>query len=385
MTHASGDESVRPFTIAISEGELRDLDERLARTRWPEPATVPDWSQGVPIDWLRALVDHWRHRYDWRRCEAALNAHGQFKTTIDGVEIHFLHIRSSNPDALPLLLTHGWPGSILEFMKAIGPLAEPQDHGGDAADAFHLVIPALPGFGFSGKPEAAGWSVGKIAAAWGTLMRRLGYDRWVAQGGDWGSAVTYALGLQEPAGLAAIHTNMPIVMPPPPFGELAPDQAAMMADMAHYQDQESGYSVLQSTRPQTIGYALADSPVGQAAWIAEKFAAWSDSGGDPLSILSADELLDAVMLYWLPNCGASSARLYWESYKAGFFNVKPVQIPCGYSVFPKEIYRAPLSWAKACTPRLIHWNELDKGGHFAALEQPGLFVGEVRDCFRQMR
>ncbi|MFD2578148.1 alpha/beta fold hydrolase [Novosphingobium colocasiae] len=227
--------------------------------------------------------------------------------------------------------------------------------------------------------------MGRIAGVWGKLMKRLGYDRWVAQGGDWGSAVTYALGLQQPEGLIAVHTNMPIVMPPPPFGDLEPDQAKMMEAMDYYQRQEAGYSLQQATRPQTVGYALADSPVGQAAWIVEKFAAWSDCDGDPLNILTADELIDAVMMYWLPNCGASSARLYWESFTGGFVNKKQVQIPCGYSVFPKEIYPAPLSWARQCTPRMIHWNTLDKGGHFAALEQPELFVGEVRQCFRQMR
>ncbi|WP_374414988.1 epoxide hydrolase family protein [Novosphingobium colocasiae] len=378
-------DAIRPFTIAIPDEDLRDLDERLARTRWPARETVADWSQGVPQEWMRALVDHWRHRYDWRRCEAALNALPQFMTAFDGLDIHFLHVRSSNPDAMPLLLTHGWPGSILEFMKSIGPLTQPQAHGGNAADAFHLVIPALPGFGFSGKPDATGWGVGRIAGVWGKLMKRLGYDRWVAQGGDWGSAVTYALGLQQPEGLIAVHTNMPIVMPPPPFGDLEPDQAKMMEAMDYYQRQEAGYSLQQATRPQTVGYALADSPVGQAAWIVEKFAAWSDCDGDPLNILSADELLDAVMMYWLPNCGASSARLYWESFTGGFVNKKQVQIPCGYSVFPKEIYPAPLSWARQCTPRMIHWNTLDKGGHFAALEQPELFVGEVQQCFRQMR
>jgi pimeloyl-ACP methyl ester carboxylesterase len=378
-------DTIRPFEASISDAEIRDLHERLDRIRWPEPETVADWSQGVPVADMRALVDYWRHRYDWRRCEATFNALPQFKTTLDGLDVYFLHIRSSNANALPLILTHGWPGSVLEFLKTIAPLSEPQDFGGDAADAFHLVIPALPGYGFSDKPTGTGWGLERIASNWHLLMRRLGYHEYVAQGGDWGSAVTHTLARQRPDGLKAIHTNLPVVMPPPPYENLNPDEAAMLAAMAHYQRWESGYSTQQMSRPQTLGYGLADSPVSQAAWIFEKLQSWADCAGNPLNIFSYDEILDSIMMYWLPNCGASSARLYWESFEGAFVVNEPVPLPCGYSVFPKEIYKAPRSWAERCTPQLIHWNELEKGGHFAAFEQPELFVEEVRTCFRQIR
>jgi len=374
--------AIAPFKIAIASHEIDDLLTRLARVRWPESETVPDWSQGVPLADMRKLVDYWRDNYDWRRCEAALNGYPQFKTILDGVGIYFLHIRSSNEDALPLILTHGWPGSVLEFLKVIAPLSEPQNFGGKAEEAFHLVIPALPGFGFSDKPEGTGWGLSKIAANWDVLMKRLGYGEYVAQGGDWGAAVTHTLARQKPAGLKAIHTNLPIVMPPPPYENLSAEEGAMLTAMGYYQRWEAGYSTQQMTRPQTLGYSLADSPVGQAAWIFEKFRAWTDCGGDPLNVLTYDELLDNIMMYWLPNCGASSARLYWESFDGAFVVDQPVPLPCGYSVFPKELYKAPRSWAERCTPQLIHWNELDKGGHFAALEQPGLFVEELRTCFK---
>ncbi|EQB10790.1 MULTISPECIES: epoxide hydrolase family protein [Sphingobium] len=385
MTNEAHDAQIMPFKISIPEDEIRDLHERLDRIRWPEPETVADWSQGVPIADMRALVDYWRHHYDWRRCEKTFNALPQFKTTLDGLDIYFLHIRSSNADALPLILTHGWPGSVLEFLKTIGPLSEPQDFGGDAADAFHLVIPALPGYGFSDKPTGTGWGLERIASNWHLLMQRLGYHEYVAQGGDWGSAVTHTLARQKPDGLKAIHTNLPVVMPPPPYENLNAEEAAMLAAMGHYQRWESGYSTQQMSRPQTLGYGLADSPVGQAAWIFEKLQSWADCAGNPLNIFSYDEILDSIMMYWLPNCGASSARLYWESFDGAFVVNEPVAVPCGYSVFPKEIYKAPRSWAERCTPQLIHWNELEKGGHFAAFEQPELFVEEVRICFRQIR
>lgn len=378
-------DAIQPIEISISDAELRDLHERLDRVRWPEPETVADWSQGVPTADMRALVDYWRHHYDWRRCEARFNSLPQFKTRLDGLDIYFLHIRSSNADAMPLILTHGWPGSVLEFLKAIGPLSEPQKFGGDAADAFHLVIPALPGYGFSDKPNGTGWGLERIASNWNLLMQRLGYQEYVAQGGDWGSAVTHTLARQKPVGLKAIHTNLPIVMPPPPYDDLSAGEAAMLEAMGCYQRWESGYSMQQMSRPQTLGYGLADSPVGQAAWIFEKLRSWSDCAGNPLNIFSYDEILDSIMMYWLPNCGASSARLYWESFEGAFVVNEPVPLPCGYSVFPKEIYKAPRSWAERCTPQLIHWNELEKGGHFAAFEQPELFVEEVRTCFRQIR
>ena len=377
-------DAIRPFTIDIAEEQLEDLRWRLDLTRWPEAETVQDWSQGVPLAEARKLVDHWRNRYDWRRCEAALNRYPQFLTEIDGLDIHFLHVRSPNPDALPLILTHGWPGSVIEFMKCIGPLSDPAAHGGNPADAFHLVIPSLPGYGFSGKPKETGWKVQRIARAWHTLMTRLGYDRYVAQGGDWGAAVTTAMGMQRPEGLAAIHVNMPIVLPDGPYDDASPAELAMLEAMTYYARWDGGYSDQQASRPQTLGYGLADSPAGQAAWIYEKFWSWTDCSGDPLNALSYDEMLDNIMLYWLPNTGTSSARLYWESFHGGF-GAAELHIPTACSVFPKDIYAAPRSWAERCMHNLIYWNELDKGGHFAAFEQPELFVDELRKAFRSMR
>ncbi|MCC2655312.1 MAG: epoxide hydrolase [Panacagrimonas sp.] len=369
---------ITPFRVAIAQSDLDDLHDRLRRTRWPERETVDDWSQGVPLAKARELVDHWLNRYDWRRCEAALNALPQFTTEIDGQTLYFIHVRSKHAGATPLLMTHGWPGSVLEFLQVIGPLSDPTAHGGSADDAFHLVIPALPGFGFSGKPTAKGWSVPRIARAWTVLMKRLGYEEYVAQGGDWGAAVTSALGLMRPAGLRGIHVNMPIVMPREPGTNLSADEAAMLKKMHEYAEWDSGYSHQQSTRPQTLGYGLADSPVGQAMWIYEKFWRWTDCDGDTLNALSHDQVLDIVTQYWLTNSGASSGRLYWESYKGGFFAMK-IDIPVGCSIFAKEIYRAPRSWAEACMSKLVYWNELPKGGHFAALEQPATFVQEVRN------
>lgn len=378
------DDSIKPFHLDVAEAELVDLRRRLRATRWPEREPVDDWSQGVPLAQAQALVAYWQDHYDWRRCEAWLNGLEQYSTEIDGVSIHFLHIRSKHEDAMPMLLTHGWPGSILEFRKTIGPFTNPGAHGGRAEDAFHLVIPSLPGYGFSGKPAEVGWSVQKIAQAWSVLMTRLGYTRYVAQGGDWGAAVTTNMGAQEPAGLAGIHVNMPLVLPADPGTEFSAEEGAMLAALQEYELWDSGYSTQQATRPQTIGYALADSPVGQATWIYEKFWKWTDSDGDPLNVLSYDELLDNIMLYWLGNAGASSARLYWQSFRSGFFAL-PLKLPVGCSIFPKELYRAPRSWAERCMSNLIHWNELPKGGHFAAFEQPALFVDEVRSCFRSLR
>ncbi|MBA4285360.1 MAG: epoxide hydrolase [Xanthomonadaceae bacterium] len=377
-------QSVQPFHLAIPDAELADLRLRLERTRWPERETVDDWSQGVPLAQGRALIEHWHRHYDWRRCEARLNALGQFSTEIEGLPIHFLHARSRHEQALPMLLSHGWPGSVIEFLKVIGPLTDPTAHGGKAEDAFHLVIPSLPGFGFSGKPAGTGWGVARIAAAWATLMKRLGYTRYVAQGGDWGSVVTTQMGRLQPDGLAAIHVNLPIVLPAKLDGPFSDGEIAMLDALRDYERWDAGYSKQQSTRPQTIGYALADSPSGQALWIYEKFWKWMDCNGDPLSLLSADEILDNIMMYWLSNSAASSARLYWESYEGAFAAV-PLALPVGCSVFAREIYRAPRSWVERCMPRLIHWNELDRGGHFAAFEQPALFIDELRSCFRTLR
>lgn len=381
---APQDEAVRPFTLAISEDQLDDLRRRLDSVRWPDEEQVDDWSQGAPLAKVKALADHWRNAYDWRRCETMLNDFGQFTTTIDGVDIHFLHVRSKNPDALPLLLSHGWPGSVIEFAKCVRPLSDPEAHGGDPADAFHLVIPSLPGYGFSGKPRETGWNIQKIARTWHKLMTRLGYDRYVAQGGDWGAGITTALGAQRPEGLAGVHVNLPMVLPRDIPAELSTEEKAMLDALAHYNAWESGYSIQQATRPQTLGYGLADSPVAQAAWIIEKFHAWTDHDGNLPATVTRDDMLDNVMLYWLTNSGTSSARLYWESSVVAFSGAR-IELPAGCSVFPNELYRAPRSWCESHMPNLIHWNELDRGGHFAAFEVPDLFISEVRSCFGKLR
>ncbi len=377
--------TIEPFTIAISEAEIDDLKRRLDHVRWPEKETVADWSQGAPLAKVKALCEHWRTRYDWRLLESRLNALGNFQTEIDGLSIHFLHIRSPHPDALPLLMTHGWPGSVVEFLKVVGPLTEPEKHGGKASDAFHLILPSLPGYGFSGKPSETGWGVGRTSRAWVELMKRLGYPRYVAQGGDWGAAVTNALGAIAPDGLAAIHLNMPIAFANEEDQKnLTPTEEKILAEYGRFLKEESGYSNQQMTRPQTLGYSLADSAAGQAAWIYEKFYAWTDCHGEPENVLSLDELLDNISVYWLTGTGASSARMYWESTASGFLPVE-ITIPTGISLFPKEILRPSRRWAERSYKNIIHWNELDKGGHFAAFEQPELFVEELRTCFRRFQ
>lgn len=376
-------QEIRPFELSVDEAELDALRLRLQQARWPERETVPAWEQGVPMDRLRKLVDYWGSAYDWRRCEAMLNGWGQYKTLVDGLDIHFLHIRSPEADALPLLLTHGWPGSVIEFHKVIGLLTNPVEHGGKAADAFHLVIPSLPGFGFSDKPEQSGWGVERIARAWAEIMRRLGYSYYVAQGGDWGSSVTMQLGVQAPPGLLGVHFNMLSIMPADLGDSPSPEEQAAVDAFNYFSGTESAYARLQATRPQTLGYALADSPVGQAAWIYEKLRMWSDCDGEAENVFSYDEMLDNIMLYWLTNSGASSARLYWES--MGTFRPMKVDLPLGYSHFPHEIISPVRKWAEDVFSNIIHWNTVAKGGHFAALEQPALFVDEVRTCFRQVR
>lgn len=376
-------EAVEAFRLAIPDAAIADLHRRLAATRWPEPATVDDWSQGVPLPAAQALCDYWRNGYDWRRCEARLNALGQHRTTIDGCGIHFLHVRSPEPHAIPLVLTHGWPGSVIEFLEVIGPLADPAAHGGDPADAFHVVVPSLPGYGFSDRPRDR-WPVERIARAWITLMKRLGYTRFVAQGGDWGSAVTNAMALAAPPELAAIHLNMVVALPAPEdMADLTDAEKASLADMERYRQEGNGYAVEQGSRPQTLGYALVDSPAGQAAWIYEKLAEWSDCDGVPERALSRDAMLDNIMLYWLPGTAASSARLYWESFRT--FSADPVTLPVACSIFPREIFRASRRWAARKYPNIVHWNELPRGGHFAAFEQPALFVDEVCAAFRTVR
>ncbi len=381
-------EEISPFAAAIDEAELEELRRRILQTRWPEQETCEGWDQGVPLAYARELADYWAHGYDWRRWESRLNQWPQFNTAIDGIDIHFIHRRSPHAHALPLVISHGWPGSVVEFHKVIEPLAEPEKYGGAAEDAFHVVAPSLPGYGFSGRPATAGTSVETIGRMWGTLMARLGYDRYVAQGGDWGSLITHSMGLTETDHCAAIHTNMPLVAPDPDtMDDLTAQEQAALDGMAHYGASDSGYSKIQSTRPQTLGYALADSPVGQMAWIIEKFYAWTDCERNgvrhPEHVLTRDELLDNVMMYWLNNCGASSARLYWESFST--INMDPIHLPAGCSIFPGEIFRTSRRWAEKRFSNLIHFNELEAGGHFAAFEQPDLFVEEVRTCFRGVR
>ncbi|GIW42074.1 MAG: hydrolase [Candidatus Binatia bacterium] len=376
--------SIEPFRVEVAEEELADLRSRLRATRWPDREVVPDWSQGVPLAYMQEVCAYWAERYDWRAREARLNSFPQFRTEIDGLGIHFLHVRSPHEGALPLLLTHGWPGSVVEFLGVIPPLVDPTRDGGDARDAFHVVAPSLPGYAFSDKPREPGWGVERIARAWRTLMERLGYERYVAQGGDWGSMVTTALAQEDPEHCVAIHLNMPVAIPDPEsMSDLTDFEKAALESLQHYNDWESGYSKLQSTRPQTLGYALVDSPAGQAAWILEKFWAWTDSGGHPENVISRDDLLDNVMLYWVTRSAASSARLYWESFRNP--KLDPVDTPTGCSIFPKEILRTSRRWAERRFRNLVYWNELPKGGHFAAFEQPGLFVQELRACFRAFR
>ena len=377
-------ELIEEFRIHASDEALDDLRRRLRATRWPDAETTADWEQGVPLAYMQEVCAYWAEGYDWRAREDRLNRFPQFRTAIDGLGIHFLHARSPEPDALPLIITHGWPGSIVEFQKVIAPLTDPASHGGDRADAFHVVCPSLPGYGFSERPRAAGTAVVRIADLWAALMARLGYDRYVAQGGDWGSMVTNQIALRDTDHCRAIHLNMPVVAPDPAtMNELTPLEQSALEGMQHYRSKDSGYSKQQSTRPQTLGYGLADSPVGQAAWILEKFWAWTDCDGHPENVLERDELLDNVMLYWLPGTGASSARLYWESF--GQPSLDPVATPTGCSIFPKEIFRCSKRWAEKKFQNLIHWNELERGGHFAAFEQPALYVDELRTCFRQVR
>jgi pimeloyl-ACP methyl ester carboxylesterase len=377
--------AIEPFHLGIPDSDLANLFRRLDATRWPEKETVDDWSQGVPLTKIQALCAYWRTEYDWRRCEAMLNGFGQYRTEIDGLGVHFLHVRSPQADALPLLMTHGWPGSVIEFHKVVGPLTDPVAHGGDARDAFHLVMPSLPGYGFSDKPSGTGWGVSRIANAWLTLMKRLGYNQFFAQGGDWGAAVTTALGVMRPPELSAIHVNMALAFPDASdMAHWTPEEAEAAAAGRRFSNEETGYSRQQRTRPQTLGYGLVDSPAAQAAWIYEKFFAWTDCNGDPSNALTLDEMLDNIMLYWLPAVGASSARLYWEG-MSSLFRPGTTDVPTGVSIFPKEISKPSRRWAERTYSRIVYWNELDRGGHFAAFEQPKLFVKELRDCFRQFR
>ncbi len=375
---------IRKFQLEVTDAVLDDLKKRLSMTRWPNKETPEDWSQGIPLGYMKELCDYWQHEYDWRAREERLNRFPQFITEIDGVDIHFIHLPSVHENARPLIITHGWPGSVVEFHKVIEPLADPTAHGGNTEDAFHVVVPSLPGYGFSGKPEVTGWGIEKIADIWGELMARLGYDHYFAQGGDWGAMVTTHIGLQDKEHCDAIHLNMPVVIPDAnTMAELTPSEQASLMSMKFYQDWDSGYSKQQSTRPQTVGYGLVDSPSGQAAWIIEKFYQWTDCNGHPENAISRDELLDNVMMYWLSKSAASSARLYWESFKNP--PQDEVDIPTGCSIFPKEIVRPSERWIRKRFTNLKYYNELEQGGHFAAFEQPEIFLQEIRTYFGLLR
>jgi pimeloyl-ACP methyl ester carboxylesterase len=382
---------VTPFRIEVPDAELDDLRERLRRTRWPEEEPVGDWSQGVPLAYLRELCRYWAEDYDWRATEARLNGLPQFRTEIDGLGIHFLHVRSPHPDAVPLVLSHGWPGSVVEFLDVIGPLADPPAHGGAASDAFHVVCPSLPGYGFSDKPARPGWGVERIAAAWARLMARLGYERYGAQGGDWGTSISAGIAQQDPDHVIGIHLTPPLAPPDPAtLDDLTEGERAALASLEDSAEWDSGYSQEHATRPQTIGYALVDSPVALCAWIVEKFWSWTDHDGRLEEALTRDQLLDNLMLYWLPGTGASSARLYWESIRQVNEWISgplrdAVTVPTGCSIFPRELQRPSRRWAERRFTDIRHWNELERGGHFAAFEQPELFVDEVRAFFRLVR
>ena len=396
---ASEDHTIRPFQARIPEAAIAGLRQRIAATHWPERETVNDRSQGVQLEPFQDLVRYWGTDYDWRKAEAKLNAYPQFVTTIDGLDIHFIHVKSRHPDAMPLIITHGWPGSVFELLKVIDPLTDPTSYGGSAEDAFDVVIPSMPGYGFSGKPTGIGWGPERMATAWDVLMKRLGYTRYVAQGGDWGSVVAQAEGRQAPKGLLGIHLNMPATVPediaralkngePAPAGLSAKEKFAYEA-MNRLYTRGGGYAGAMVTRPQTLGYSLSDSPVGQAAWFYDKFADWTFSGGMPERSLTKDEMLDDITLYWLTNTATSASQLYWENNNNNFNVVeqrtREIKVPVGVTVFPGEIYQAPKSWAQRAFPRLTYFNEVDKGGHFAAWEEPQLFAAEVRAAFKSVR
>jgi epoxide hydrolase len=371
---------VQPFTIDVPQRQLDDLRDRLVRTRFPVIEPVDDWSQGVPTAYARTLRDHWVEVYDWRRTEARLNGLGQHTTTIDGADVHLLHVRSPVDDARPLLLTHGWPGSVVEFLDIVGPLTDPAAHGGDAADAFHVVVPSLPGYGFSSAPTSTGWGTERIADAWVVLMQRLGYDGWIAQGGDWGALVSTAIGTRHPDVVAGIHLNMPIARPT--TRDLTDAEERAKARFKDHLAWGTGYSTQQATRPQTLGYGLADSPMGQAAWIVEKFHAWTDHDGDHEQVIDRDRMLDNVMLYWLTNAGATSARLYWESFARP--NLDPVAVPTGCSIFPGDIFTPSRRFVEARYTDLRQYREHPRGGHFAALERPDELIDDIRTFARTL-
>jgi pimeloyl-ACP methyl ester carboxylesterase len=392
----SNDE-IRPFSVSVPEEELVELRRRIAATRWPSRELVTDRSQGVQLATLQALARYWATDYDWRKAEAKLDALPQFTTNIDGVNIHFIHVKSPHEQALPLLLTHGWPGSVIELLETVGPLTDPTTHGGRAEDAFHLVLPSLPGYGFSDQPADLGWNVGRVAGAWAVLMGRLGYTRYVAQGGDVGAAVTDAMGRQAPQGLVGIHTNLLVTVLAGPQPTESEQERAAADQLATFRESGFGYFLEMATRPQTIGYALLDSPVALAAWMLDHdtdsyhkiSAAFLD--GQPAGNLSRDHIVDNITLYWLTGTGASAARSYWEDGQAlaqarASGQAPPqVSVPVGFTTFPGEIWRSPRSWVEKAYPNLVYFNEVDRGGHFAAWEEPELFATEIRAAFRSLR
>jgi pimeloyl-ACP methyl ester carboxylesterase len=375
------DDAVEPFTVDVPAEAVDDLRRRLRQTRWPDAATVDDWSQGVPLDWLREVCRYWADDHDWPACQARINAIEQVRTVVDGLPVHLLHVRSPHPGALPLVLTHGWPGSVLEFLDLIGPLTEPED----PRDAFSVVVPSLPGYGWSGAPTAPGWGPARTADAWAEVMRRLGYDRFGAQGGDIGSFVSANLGARHPDRVVGVHLNMVVTDPPPGRTEFDEREQRALDRLRTFRTDGSAYSHQHRTRPQTLGYGLTDSPAGQAAWILEKFAAWSDCDGDPVAALGIDRLLDDVSVYWFTGTATSSARMYWEMARAPEERAPRVDVPAGVSVFPHEIFLPPRAWAERQLTDLRTWREHDSGGHFAAMERPAELVADVREFFRPLR
>jgi pimeloyl-ACP methyl ester carboxylesterase len=396
---SSVDDSIRPFHVHVDQAKIDDLMNRIKNTRWPDKETVGDISQGIQLARVQDLVRYWGTKYDWRKAEDQLNALPQFVTKIDGVDIHFIHVRSHHPNALPVILTHGWPGSIFEFTKVIGPLTDPTAYGGKAEDAFDVIIPSIPGYGFSGHPTELGWGPDRVAHAWDTLVKRLGYTQYVSQGGDHGSVISDALARQAPNGLLGIHLNMPATVPGALIkginsGDPAPTDLSTVERDAYnslsgFFGRNAAYGAMMVTRPQTIGYSLSDSPVGLASFIYEKFVQWSDSDGEPERVLTKDEMLNDITLYWLTNSGASGSRFYWENNNNNFSSdaqkTKDIKIPVAITVFPKEIYQAPESWSKQAYPSLNYYHQVDHGGHFAAWEQPDIFSEELREAFRNVR